>query len=88
MQHVANVSDVLHIGDKVKVKVMEVDAVRGKVSLSMKALDPNYTGEAERPRGPRPPHRGFNDRGPRNFDGPRSPRPSQAGGTYDSGTKF
>jgi polyribonucleotide nucleotidyltransferase len=93
MQHVANVSDVLHIGDKVRVKVMEVDAVRGKVSLSMKALDPNYTGEVERPRGPRPPHRGFGDRGGqgrfndrRPMD--RAPRPPQAGGTYDSGTKF
>lgn len=71
MNHVANVSDVLKIGDKVKVKVMEVDAVRGKVSLSMKALDPNYTGEPERPRGPRPPHRGFNDRGPRSSNGTR-----------------
>ena len=92
MQHVANVSDVLHIGDKVKVKVMEVDSVRGKVSLSMKALDPNYTGEVERPRGPRPPHRGFGDRPPRRFDDQRpvdrGPRPPQAGGTYDSGTKF
>ncbi len=69
MNHVANVSDVLKVGDKVKVKVMEVDAERGKVSLSMKALDPNYTGEAERPRRP------FGDRprGPRSFDrGPRN----------------
>ncbi len=93
MNHVVNVSDVLHIGDKVKVKVMEVDAVRGKVSLSMKALDPNYSGEAERPRGPygagprgpRPPHRGFGDRGPMP---PPAPRPPAPGGTYDSGTKF
>jgi len=68
MQHVANVSDVLKIGDKVKVKVMEVDAVRGKVSLSMKALDPNYSGEAERPRRSFAPHRGFDDRPPRRFD--------------------
>lgn len=93
INHVVNVSDVLKIGDKVRVKVMEVDAVRGKVSLSMKALDPNYTGEAERPRGPRPPHRGFGDRGPRSFEDRRPPQraprpPSAAGGTYDSGTKF
>ncbi len=97
MQHVMNVSDVLKIGDKVKVKVMEVDSVRGKVSLSMKALDPNYTGEAERPRGPRPPQRGFNDRGGQGrfndqrppMDRPQAPRPPQGnGGTYDSGTKF
>ena len=85
INHVVNVSDVLHIGDKVKVKVMEVDTVRGKVSLSMKALDPNYAGEVERPRGPygagprgpRPPHRGFGDRGPR-------PAPPGAGsGRFD-----
>ncbi len=63
MNHVVNVSDVLNIGDKVKVKVMEVDKERGKVSLSMKALDPNYTGEVERPRHPSGPHRGFSDRG-------------------------
>ncbi len=79
MQHVANVSDVLHIGDKVKVKVMEVDKERGKVSLSMKALDPNYTGETERPRRPFNPHRGFNDRGPRG--GGSRDRGQQHGGT-------
>lgn len=59
INHVANVSDVLKVGDQVKVKVMEVDKERGKVSLSMKALDPNYQPEMERPR------RGFGDRGPR-----------------------
>lgn len=86
MNHVASVSDVLKIGDQVKVKVMEVDKERGKVSLSMKALDPNYTGESERPRQGGP-HRGFNDRGPRGGGfrggsrggfrdrGPRSDRP-------------
>jgi polyribonucleotide nucleotidyltransferase len=63
VNHVANVSDVLHVGDKVKVKVMEVDKERGKISLSMKALDPNYSPDMERPRG------GFNDRGPRGGGG-------------------
>lgn len=82
MQHVANVSDVLNIGDKVKVKVMEVDKVRGKVSLSMKALDPNYSGEVERPRHPSGPHRGFSDRGSRG-DG----RPSGFRGGPDRGPK-
>ncbi len=79
MTHVANVSDVLKVGDVVKVKVMEVDKERGRVSLSMKALDPNYSPDAERPRGPfgagprgpRPPNRGFNDRGPRSNGGTR-----------------
>lgn len=84
MNHVANVSDVLKVGDKVKVKVMEVDKERGKVSLSMKALDPAYTGEPERPRrdyghghGPS----GFHDRGPRRFDDRR-------GGSGNGGRGF
>lgn len=70
MQHIANVSDVLKIGDKVKVKVMEIDKERGRVGLSIKALDPNYTPEMERPRAP---HHGFRDRGPHRFDD-RRPR--------------
>jgi polyribonucleotide nucleotidyltransferase len=88
-RHVVNVSDVLHIGDRVKVKVMEVDKERGKISLSMKALEPLPEGYVEEPhrgfdRGPRPggfrdrggPRGGFRDRGPRGggFDrGPRRP---------------
>ncbi len=83
MNHVANVSDVLNVGDKVKVKVMEVDKERGKVSLSMKALDPAYTGEVERPRHPSGPHRGFNDRGPRGGGG----RPSGFRGGPDRGPR-
>lgn len=69
--HVAKVSDVLKVGDKTKVKVIEVDKERGRVSLSIKALDPNYV-EPERPqrgfdRGGRGGFRGGrdNDRGPR-----------------------
>jgi len=60
-RHVMNVSDVLKVGDVVKVKVMEVDQERGKVSLSMKALEPTPEGYVEEP------HRGggFRDRGPR-----------------------
>jgi len=92
-RHIANVSDVLKIGDKVKVKVMEVDKERGKVSLSMKALEPLPEGYVEEPhrgaggfRGPRGggrPDGGFRDRGPRrNFSRPPS------GDTYGSGTKF
>ncbi len=46
-ERVARVSDVVKIGDMLKVKVMEVDPVRGRISLSAKALltpppfDPN-----------------------------------------------
>lgn len=75
MNHIANVSDVLKVGDKVRVKVMEVDKERGKVSLSMKALDPNYQGEPERPR------RSFsNDRGPRGGGGGGGSRGGPRGG--------
>ncbi|PIY97069.1 MAG: polyribonucleotide nucleotidyltransferase [Candidatus Kerfeldbacteria bacterium CG_4_10_14_0_8_um_filter_42_10] len=37
-EHVEKVSDKLKVGDKVKVKVMNVDNERGRVELSMKAL--------------------------------------------------
>jgi len=37
-EHVERVSDKLKVGDKVKVKVMNVDNERGRVELSMKAL--------------------------------------------------
>lgn len=36
-ERIAKVSDKVHVGDKVKVKVLEVDADRGRVSLSIKA---------------------------------------------------
>lgn len=68
--HIPNVSDVLKIGDKVKVKVMEVDKERGRVSLSMKALQPGPEGAfgleqpRQRPGGFRG-DRGHRDRGPR-----------------------
>jgi len=39
-KRIEKVSDVLNIGDTVKVKVMEVDKDRGRVSLSMKELLP------------------------------------------------
>lgn len=42
VNHVPTVSDVVKIGDKVKVKVLDVDKERGRISLSMKQLDPNY----------------------------------------------
>lgn len=56
VNHVPSVSDAVKIGDKVKVKVLDVDKERGRISLSMKQLDPNYDPSAER----------FSDRGPRN----------------------
>ncbi|PIT90508.1 MAG: polyribonucleotide nucleotidyltransferase [Candidatus Komeilibacteria bacterium CG10_big_fil_rev_8_21_14_0_10_41_13] len=66
MVHISNVdwkridkvTDVLNIGDTVKVKVMEVDKDRGRIGLSRKELLPKPEGYEERPpRGPRPPRR-------------------------------
>lgn len=81
INHVATVSDVLKVGDKVKVKVMEVDKERGRVGLSMKALDPNYNAEdADRARRNGPPRNGGGRGG---FGGGSRDR-----GPRDSGTRF
>jgi polyribonucleotide nucleotidyltransferase len=73
-ERVAKVSDVVKVGDVVKVKVVEVDAARGRISLSMKALQtpPPFDPNAPRFDAPRRPngfnnhgHGGHRDRGPR-----------------------
>ncbi|MBI4426304.1 MAG: polyribonucleotide nucleotidyltransferase [Candidatus Kerfeldbacteria bacterium] len=64
INHVPSVSDVVKIGDKVKVKVVEVDKERGRISLSMKQLDPNYDPNAFPPRDRNGGRGGFG-RGPR-----------------------
>ncbi len=46
---VEKVSDILNVGDSVKVKVMEVDEERGRISLSIKALLDKPEGWEERP---------------------------------------
>ena len=59
-------------GDKVKVKLLEIDKKTGKYRLSMRALEPKpegYVEREQRPRGERPRRDG--DRGDR---GPRGPR--------------
>lgn len=60
-------SDVLKLGDKVKVKVREIDNM-GRVNLSMKELLPKPEGYVERPRLERPP-RDNNRGGRRPFGG-------------------
>ncbi len=50
-ERVERVSDFLHEGDNVKVKVIDVDEERGRTSLSIKALIPNTN-----------PERSYNDR--------------------------
>ncbi len=42
VNHVPSVSEVVKIGEKVRVKVVDVDKERGRISLSIKQLDPNY----------------------------------------------
>lgn len=41
-ERIARVSDVVKEGETLKVKVMEVDNERGRISLSVKAIDPNF----------------------------------------------
>ncbi len=64
-----HVSDVVNIGDEVKVKVLDVDKERGRVSLSIKALMEKPEGFIERPRFSG--GRGHDSRGPRHI--PRRP---------------
>lgn len=47
-RRIAKVSDVIKLGDKVKVKVMDIDKEKGRVSLSMKALLPRPEGYEDR----------------------------------------
>ncbi len=75
VNHVPSVSDVVKVGDIVKVKVVEVDKERGRISLSIKQLDPNYDPSAER----------RSDRGSRNGGFGRGPR---GGGFRRGGDRF
>jgi polyribonucleotide nucleotidyltransferase len=73
-------------GDKIQVKLMEIDPKTGKYKLSHRALLPKPEGYVERERRPRPergdrrdggdrrPRRDGGDRGDRRFNGDRQPR--------------
>jgi polyribonucleotide nucleotidyltransferase len=64
-ERIAKVSDILKVGDKVKVKVMEVDKEKGRVSLSIKELlpKPDFAAKSDerpqRPPGPAKPQKKF-----------------------------
>jgi len=61
------VEDVVNVGDKVQVKVKEIDDM-GRINLTMKELLPKPNGFVDRPlidRGPRPPRRDVNRGGRR-----------------------
>jgi polyribonucleotide nucleotidyltransferase len=55
-QRINNVSDVVKVDEKIKVKVMGIDKERGRIELSVKALNPNRpaTSEDFQPRQQRP----------------------------------
>lgn len=68
-ERVGKVSDVLHVGDEVKVKVKEIDEL-GRINLSIKALSTPPEGYQEEPRERRP----GGGRGGRNGGGGGRPR--------------
>ena len=80
------VEDVLHVGDEVDVKLLEIDEKTGKMRLSRKALlekPEGYVEPERKPRGDRGPRRDNNDRrdnnrGPRRDDN-RGPRRDDRG---------
>ena len=51
-EHINKVTDVLNVGDTVKVQVMEVDKERGRIGLSRKELMPKPEGYVDRPARP------------------------------------
>ena len=60
-RRIENVEDVLKVGDKIKVKLIEIDEKTGKYRLSHKVLLPKpegYTENESRPRGQRNPRNG------------------------------
>lgn len=74
-ERIARVSDVVKVGQTLKVKVMEVDNERGRISLSVKAIDPTFVKPGASPM-PQRDHGSFGggfDRGRR--DGGRGGRP-------------
>ncbi|HLC63828.1 MAG TPA: S1 RNA-binding domain-containing protein, partial [Patescibacteria group bacterium] len=76
-ERIDKITDVLNVGDKVKVKVMEVDKERNRIGLSRKELLPKPEGFQDRGprRGPGGPRRdGFRDKGGRDR-GPRTRKP-------------
>ena len=64
----------LHEGDKVRVKLIEIDKKTGKYRLSMRVLTPKPEGYVERENRPRGPRREGGERGPRREGGDRGPR--------------
>ena len=78
-RRIENVADVLNVGDKIKVKLIEIDEKTGKYRLSHRALLPKPEGyEEEKPRGNGGRNGGGNrsNGGGRENRGDRGPRPN------------
>jgi len=68
-ERLEKISDIVKVGDTLKVKVMEVDAERGRIGLSVKALLDKPEGWQDRP--PRTPRPNNYNRGPRRDSRPK-----------------
>lgn len=75
-ERVNNVEDVLKVGDKIKVKLIEVDKKTGKYKLSHRVLLPKPEGFVERPQRERP-ERPNNNRPSNNRNNSERPRPQK-----------
>jgi polyribonucleotide nucleotidyltransferase len=82
-ERIETLEDVMNPGDKIKVKLLEVDPVTGKFRLSRKALLDKPEGWVDRPprgdRGGDRGDRGGRDRGPRRDRGDRGDRGGRGG---------
>lgn len=68
------VEDVLHLGDEVEVKLLEIDPKTNKMRLSRRALIEKPEGYVEPERRPRPARRDSDSKGPERRGGDRGPR--------------
>ena len=83
-EHLRDMDGVLNPGDKIEVKLLEVDQKTGKFRLSRKAMLPKPEGYVERERPRRDDSRG-GDRGGRDSRGGSGGRDNRGGGGYGGG---
>jgi polyribonucleotide nucleotidyltransferase len=78
-ERVNNVEDVLKVGDKIRVKLIEVDKKTGKYKLSHRVLTPKPEGYVERPQRERPEHSNSNrpNNHRNNSDRPKPQKPER-----------
>lgn len=74
---VNNIEDVLKVGDKIKVKLTEIDKKTGKFKLSHRVLLPKPEGYVERPQRERPERSNRPNNNKNNSDKPRQQKPER-----------